>query len=159
MMTKTTLCLEELRAYYKENFPLYAFIELEILEASPQHAKCAIPLSPNNVNHFGVLHAAVQWAAAETLGGVVFWSSFSAADYLIVVTDVSIHFHRPATTDLTSETSITRDEIKRMDEQLKHVGKAGFTLEIELKNASDTTVTKAVANYHVRKRELFPRFN
>lgn len=149
------LDVQVLQRYLEENLPIYSFIGLQILEADPEGAKCFVPLSRNNTNHFGSVHAAVQWAMAEVLGGVISFPNFGGEDILTVVKEVTIRFERPAMTDLTSETSIGAGEIQRIKGDLAEGGKADFTLDIEVKDSSGTTVARVTGLYHTRRKDLY----
>ena len=147
--------VEELQRYFEKNLPLYKHIGLKILEAQHGVAKCFVPLNDRNANHFGVLHAAIQWAVAEALGGVIGFGHFGTDEILTVVKEFSIAFKQPAATNITSETSIGSDEIDRVRDDLDHIGKSEFKLEIELKNSSGEVVATAIGLYHSRKRKLY----
>ena len=147
--------VQELQLYFEKNLPIYKHIGLKILEARHGVAKCFVPLNNNNSNHFGILHAAVQWAVAEALGGVIGFGNFGTEEILTVVKDFSIAFKQPAATNITSETSISPDEIDRVKNELANIGKSEFTLEIELKNSSSQVVATGTGRYHSRKKELY----
>jgi acyl-coenzyme A thioesterase PaaI-like protein len=146
---------KELQRYFEKNLPLYKHIGLKILEARNGVAKCFVPLNDRNSNHFGVLHAAVQWAVAEALGGVIGFGNFGTEEILTVIKEFSIAFKQPAATDITSETSISPNDIDRVRNELDHIGKSEFMLEIELKNSFGEVVATATGLYHSRKRALY----
>ena len=128
---------------------------MEILEASPLQARCSVPLLASNTNHFGTIHAAIQWAVAETLGGIICWTNFGMDTYLGVVTQVTIDFKRPATTAIISEATISREEIDHLTRELDAEGKGNYSLEIELRDTSNQVVASASAKYHARRPEMF----
>ncbi len=102
------------------------------------------------------MHAAIQWAVCETLGGVIFLSNFGVESrFLGVVRDMEIKFLRPATTALVSETSVDDGEIESVRRSLESTGKADFTLSISLSDSNGAKVAVAEASYHIRDRSLF----
>ena len=127
--------VKELQRYFEKNFPLYRHAGIKILEARHGEAKCYAPLKESNSNHFGGLHAAIQWAMAEVLGGVIIFYDFRTEEVFGLVKDFYIAFKQQATTDITSETSISPHEIDRVKDELDNIGKSELALEIELKNS------------------------
>ena len=57
--------------------------------------RCRIPLNDQNKNHIDTVHAAIQWAAAEVLGGLVIAVNFRDPPLFVAVRSVSIDFLRP----------------------------------------------------------------
>ncbi|MEM8942030.1 MAG: DUF4442 domain-containing protein, partial [Pseudomonadota bacterium] len=89
----------------RELLPLYKHIDLTIESVSGGVFRCKIPLNEANKNHFGTVHAALQFAVAEVLGGLVGESLGVLNDQHVgVVKNFEIHFKKPATTDVIAET-------------------------------------------------------
>lgn len=148
--------IETLRDYYRNNFPIYDYIGLEIVEATPISAMCSVPLKPDNINHFGTVHAAVQWAVCETLGGVIYLTNLGlSSKFLGVVKSMDISFIQPATTALLSSTSVDESELVRVSKELESSGKSDFLLPIVLKDEQNRVVASARGTYHLRDRALF----
>ena len=72
-----------IEARLKRNFPIYDYVGLEIESASDGIYRCVVPLRESNVNHIATVHAAIQWAAAEVLGGMVVMSVFCSEPGLV----------------------------------------------------------------------------
>lgn len=154
-MKSPVVDIEMVKRHYALNFPLYQFMGLEVLEAGPLKYRCGVPLNEKNMNHFGTIHAAVQWALAETLGGMFLWANFGFDRYLGVVANMNIRFRRPACTAVTSEACITEKELHRVQEELQTLCKTVYTLTIDVRDMSDELIATASAVYHARDSRLF----
>ncbi len=122
---------------------------VKVLEAGRGHAVASVPLEGNG-NHFGVIYAGVQFTVAEMLGGVVALATFDAAKYYPLVKGVDIKFTGMARSDLRAETSLSDDEIARIEAEAAEKGKADFTLDAVVKDEAGQTVSVTHGLYQLR---------
>ena len=59
----------------RRTFPIYDFVGIEVQSAREGVYRCFVPFRPENLNHIATIHAAIQWAASEGLGGLVMMSA------------------------------------------------------------------------------------
>jgi acyl-coenzyme A thioesterase PaaI-like protein len=59
-----------IRRFLWKKAPIYKHIGLTVESAGNGVYSCRIPLNVQNGNHIGTIHACIQWAAAEMLGGL-----------------------------------------------------------------------------------------
>lgn len=144
-----------LEARVREMCPLYEHIGL-CIERLDDVIACSVPLSASNVNHLGGMHAAVQWAVAEAIGGIAYFAHPELGDCWIAVRDVTITFHRVARTDLRAEARFDADHRSAIVEQLDAEGTADYQVEIVLIDTDGTAVTTAVGHYYLRRRTTEP---
>ncbi|MEM6606868.1 MAG: YiiD C-terminal domain-containing protein, partial [Pseudomonadota bacterium] len=114
----------------RELLPLYKHIDLTIESVSGGVFRCKIPLNEANKNHFGTVHAALQFAVAEVLGGLVGESLGVLNDQHVgVVKNFEIHFKKPATTDVIAETRMPVGDLTALAERIEADGRVDFDLE------------------------------
>ncbi len=137
------------------NLPIYGHIEARVEELG-QTVRCSVPLKPKNQNHFGAVHAALQFAACEMSGALALSQhpAIRGGGYRLVVRNLSIDFVKPAMTDVEATAIITEAQQQNLIETLESTGKAQLELPIELADTEGVVVAKATGQYHIsRKRE------
>ena len=103
------------------------------------------------MNHISTIHAAIQWAASEVLGGLVMMSALEGLPFFAVVKNVSIDFKRPARTDVTTETLFGADEAARFKADFEKNGEAEFSLHCVVRDEDGVEVAIAQGGYLARK--------
>lgn len=142
-----------LEQYLREHLPLYDYMDLKIECASGGEYRCSVPLHERNSNHFGTVHAALQWAAAEVLGGLVYFSAIENDDrFLAVVKSFSIEFRKPAFTNLVVETHFSDAQLAGIKSALEEHGRYNFELDAVVKNSAGETVAESHGVYAIRSR-------
>jgi len=141
----------KLQESFRENFPLYEYMQLSVESAPDGVFRCSVPLTRNNSNHFHTVHAALQFALAEVLGGAV-WVACKPKgnDFLPVVRSFRIDFKRHASSDLVGETHFSAAQAATMKAELATKGRFDFKLESILRNAEGETIATGVGDYAIR---------
>ncbi len=113
---------EQILADMKGLVRLYETLDLSIgIDGARYWAR--MPLNDQTRSHVGTVHAAVTWAVAEVIGGVVVLHVFGGpTKVFLVVKHVSIDFVGPARSDVTAETTFGAAEA---DELVKAVFEDG----------------------------------
>ena len=141
----------KLQASFRNNFPLYDFMELSVERAPEGVFRCSMPLSRATSNHFGAVHAALQFALAEVMGGAVWVAAKpKGSDFVPVVRSFQIHFKRPAMTDLVAEVKFSEGDAQTLRRELKAKGRYDYKLESTLRNAGGDTIATATGDYAIR---------
>ncbi len=146
--------LQKLQASLYRRLPLYEHIGLTILEAGNRN-RFRVPLNERNKNHFGSVHAALQWAVAEAVGGVAgttLTALKNSGEYFLVVKQVTIDFLKPAMTDVDALVIITDEQIATIDQDLKEHGKVEWELNCDITNSTGEIVAKTNATYYASKK-------
>ncbi|MEW6472010.1 MAG: PaaI family thioesterase [Actinomycetota bacterium] len=130
--------------------PLYEHIGIRI-ESVGEVLACTVPLTEANANHLGGVHAAVQWAAAEVLGGIAFLAHPELGDCWIVVPDLNITFKRVARTALRAEAVFDAVRVDDVAAQLAATGRADYEVAMTLRDTTGDVVATAVGHYHLRR--------
>lgn len=140
-----------LQAGLHKSFPIYEFVGLEVESASEGVYRCFVPYRPSNMNHISTIHAAIQWAASEVLGGLVMMSALEGLAFFAVVKNVSIDFKRPARSGITTETFFDDAEVARLRADFEKNGEGEFSLHCVVRDEDGVEVASADGGYLARK--------
>ncbi|WP_299009496.1 DUF4442 domain-containing protein [uncultured Shewanella sp.] len=129
---------------------IYDYMDLKY-RCEPDGRYCVhVPLTKKTANHFQSFHAAFQFAAAESLGGIVIFETRKVRAYTPLVRSVSIDFKKPAMTDLYAEAIFSKQQSRCMNTAMENTGRYDFSLTIEIKNTENEVVSILTAEYAVR---------
>ena len=123
---------------------------LKIVGLKDHYVKMVMPLE-GNVNHVGIMYAGSLFTLGEVTGGIYWGIEFDREKSFPLVKEITIQFKRPAATDVTLEAAFDEAEVKKVEAEMDDVGKADFTLDLELKDANDVTVSLVHGIWQVRK--------
>lgn len=142
-----------LQEWWRSACPLFEHIGLTVESVEDEIYRCHVPLTKANSNHFNTMHAAIQMAVAEALGGIVGMSIISPDDRARVfgaVRSVSVEFLYPARTSVIAETRFETDIANQLRAAIANGEDSEFTLESEVRDESGKIVAKATSKYIVR---------
>ena len=108
---------------------------IHIEEMRDRYVKVVLPLAPN-INHIGTMYAGSLFTVGEYVGGPIFMASFDHTKYYPIVKALSIQYRRPATTDVTVEASLSKEEVEAVQKEADANGKADWKMDLELKDKS-----------------------
>jgi hypothetical protein len=99
------------------------------------------------------MHAALQWASAEVLGGlIVAASGIDLAKYLAVVKSFHIEFKKPATSAIVGEARFSDSDMNAMLRRLDDHGRCDFELDAYIKDEAGETVAQGRGVYAIRTK-------
>jgi thioesterase domain-containing protein len=136
--------------YLEKAIKIIEKMGMRILDFQKQSVKIMLPKEPN-VNHIGTVYAGSLFSLADFAGGVLFYSVFDIRKYYPLLKDVTITFKRPATTDITVETSMTPEQAEGIKKITDETGKADWALDLELKDQQGNVCCIAHANFQMRR--------
>jgi hypothetical protein len=97
------------------------------------------------------MHAALQWASAEVLGGLVLAASgLDLSKFLGVVKSFQIDFKKPAETAVIAEAFFSDTQMGAMELALQDHGRHDFELTIVVRSVEGDTLAEAKGVYAVR---------
>lgn len=128
--------------------PILGAMGLEVLEAAPGRAAARIPAGPN-VNHFGVAYAGSLFSVAEMLGGII-GGFFDVPGAIPLVKRLEIDFTRPAMSAATARTTLSPEDIARVQAEASENGKSNFELLTEVTDDEGTVVARTHGFYQLR---------
>jgi acyl-CoA thioesterase FadM len=98
------------------------------------------------------MYAGSLFTLGEIMGGAIFVASMDINKYFPLVKEVQIRYRRPATTDITVETSFSEDQIRNIVAVLEEKGKSDVPLELNLIDAHGEVVSIVTGTWQVRKK-------
>lgn len=102
----------------------------------------ALPYSGTVHNHLKTVHAAAQYALAETASGDTLLALFPDLEGKVVpvLRDSKLKFKRPAETQVTAFTEVIEDDVARFREQLSRRGRSTIGVGVKVcDEAGDVT--------------------
>jgi thioesterase domain-containing protein len=141
---------KDLVSYLEKAIKIIEKMGMRILDFQKQSVKIMLPKEPN-VNHIGTVYAGSLFSLADFAGGVLFYSTFDLRKYYPLLKEVTITFKRPATTDITVETSMTPEQAEGIKKIADETGKADWALDLELKDEQGNICCIAHANFQMRR--------
>ena len=142
---------KNLQAELRKVLPIYSTISLEVVSAD-DILETKVPLSTNNMNHLGTMHAGITWMAAEVLGGLAYLGhSQDFGQAWAAVKDVEIEFKRPVTSGISAKASFPPNERRRIASELKEKRRSKFALKIEVTDEEGNLCAVATGNYVLRR--------
>jgi acyl-coenzyme A thioesterase PaaI-like protein len=141
-----------IEATVRKMCPLYTHIGLRV-ETLGDTIAATVPLTPANTNHLGGVHAAVQWALAEAVGGIAYFAHPELGPCWIAVRDVTIAFASVARTALRAEASFGAAQVDSILRQLDEHGTADYAVDINVRDTAGRVVTTATGHYYLRRTE------
>lgn len=135
--------------------PLYAHVGLSVELARDGRYRCRLPMTAANSNHLGTIHAALQWALAEVLGGLAVLSIFPPerfAQLYAAVCGAEVSFLKPARSSLVAEARLAAGKQARVRQAVDAGGEGRFSLDTEVCLEDGSVVAVLHADYIVRPR-------
>ena len=126
---------------------------LKVVGLRKGYVKLTVPLDDNE-NHIGTMYAGALFTLAEIPGGAICMSTFDMDKYYSVAKEMTISFRKPAKTETTIEIMLSENEARRIESEAEIKGKAEFTLEGDLKNASGEIVAHSRGVYQLRSKQV-----
>ncbi len=142
--------LAALTSGVRELVPILGAMELSVVDARRGHAAAEIPAAPN-ANHFGAMYAGSLFSVAEMLGGVLGFNSFDLEGFVPIVKSLEIRFLKPATGAVRATTTLSEDEIARIEADARATGRAQFVLTAEITDEAGVVVGATEGVYQMRR--------
>lgn len=143
--------VKQIEATVKQVLPLAKFMDVEVLSAADGDYRCRVPLNEQTKNHFNSVHAAIQWAGAELLGGLIWIQNQPGSNYRFVMREMTIRFLKPAMDDIEACAQFDDAQINAMKSDLQETGRHDFELEAEIKNKNGDVLATTTGCYAIRK--------
>jgi thioesterase domain-containing protein len=141
---------KDLVSYLEKAIKIIDKMGMRILDFKKQSVKIMLPKEPN-VNHIGTVYAGALFSLADFAGGVLFYSAFDLRKYYPLLKEVTITFKRPATTDITVETSMSPEQAEGIKKIADETGKADWALDLELKDEQGNICCFVHCTFQMRK--------
>lgn len=143
--------VKQIEATVKQVLPLAKFMDVKVLSAADGDYRCRVPLNEQTKNHFNSVHAAIQWAGAELLGGLIWIQNQPGSNYRFVMREMTIRFLKPAMDDIEACAQFDDAQINAMKSDLQETGRHDFELEAEIKNKNGDVLATTTGCYAIRE--------
>ncbi len=144
---------EDAKRLVTEQIPLARLMHLALEEASAAQVRLHLPLAGELCNHVGGLHAAAQFAAAETAALVIGYLQFAAGGVTCISKAVDLRFRKPARADLwaTAQPEKGAGEGSALAVRLTAEGKVDVPVLVALVDAAGERVADGTITVNIRR--------
>jgi len=106
------------------------------------------------MNHLDTVHAAAQFALAETASGDTLLGLFPdlEGDFVPLLRDSHLKFKRPACSDVKASAEVSEEAVARFRERLIRKGRASLTVEVEIRDIDDVVTSYGSFNWYVMEK-------
>jgi uncharacterized protein (TIGR00369 family) len=136
-------------AKLRQILPLYDFIELTV-DSLDSEARCSVPLSVSNRNHFGAMHAGILFSLAEVTAGCVFSMHKALSGRLVIAKNVEIRYLRPAMSAVYAIASLSEEVAREIQTAIEQDVKIDCRVPVTLFNDANEIVAEAVGIFVLR---------
>lgn len=143
---------DEVQSFLRRLIPFYDHIDLTIESAQDGVYRCSLPLNDRTKNHLDTVHAAIQFASAEVLGGLVIAFNFQGSKLFVAVRSVNIEFLRPARSGILAEVLFPNERVEEIRRQLAATGDVDFEVRAVVRDSSGREVAVTTGQYVARKQ-------
>jgi acyl-coenzyme A thioesterase PaaI-like protein len=104
-------------------------------------------------NHIGSIHAAAQFALAETQSGLYLESVFPEykGTFIPLLRSSSVKYKTPATTEVYAIANASKESLKKFETQFLKKGRAGITVFVELRDTNNVTTMLGEFGWFIQK--------
>lgn len=139
----------------RRDLPIYEYMDFHVECASNGVYRCSVPLNERTSNQFHTVHAALQWASVEALGGLFWFAAKPPGDAFIpLVKRFEIDFKRPAGSEITAEAHFPESEGERLRARLAEDGRFDFVLDSTIRDSEGVTVAIGKGFYVIRSTRV-----
>jgi acyl-coenzyme A thioesterase PaaI-like protein len=119
----------------------------------PEAGSLFLDDSPDVRNHLGTIHAAAQFALAESCSGDFLQGRFAelAPGYIGVVRRAEVVYRAPACGRIRAEASVEEPRLREFEERLRSRGRAFISVSVAVRDAEGTTTLSATIEWFARK--------
>ncbi|MBA3826155.1 MAG: YiiD C-terminal domain-containing protein [Ktedonobacterales bacterium] len=124
-----------------EAVPFAKSLGIEIVAYTPNEVKLRLPLRPDLTNHMGTMHAAAQYALAETASGALNLLIFGEqlGNLLPLNRSAQIEYRRPSRGTLIAHGELGDEALQQVRDAFAAEGRAKFSTAVALYDESDLT--------------------
>ena len=112
---------------------------LDRLEAGRGHVRLRMPLAGNE-NHVNVMYLGAYTVLAEAAAAIPGISILDTDRFFPIVKDISVDFHRPATSDVFAEYGLDEGQIDALLADLERKGSATYVAQFPMHDADGVHV-------------------
>lgn len=139
---------EELKAAITETIPWVKMSSLFVETFEEGHVKLCVPAA-NHLNHVGIVYAGTHFMLMEVAGAALFLATYGIQKYIPVNKAMSIRYLKPATTDISCELWMDREEGLQKLKPVEERGKGEWILDMTVTDAHGIVVSTSTCTYYL----------
>jgi thioesterase domain-containing protein len=112
------------------------------------HVKLCVPVE-NHLNHVGIIYAGTHFMLMEVAGAALFLATYGIEKYIPINKGMSIRFLKPATTDISCELRLDREEGLEKLKPIEEKGRGEWVLDMSITDAHGTIVSTSTCTYYL----------
>jgi len=114
-----------------------------------------LPFDGHVHNHLQTVHAAAQFALAETASGDALLSLFPdlVSEVVPLLRDSQIKYKSPATTAITAYPMVSDEAVSHFLDRLERKGRASITMDVVLRDDNEVVTCRGSFNWYVQRIE------
>ena len=112
------------------------------------HVKLCVPVE-NHLNHVGIVYAGTHFMLMEVAGAALFLATYGIEKYIPINKGMSIRFLKPATTDISCELRLDREEGLEKLKPVEEKGRGEWVLDMTVTDALGTIVSTSTCTYYL----------
>lgn len=124
----------------------------EIIEK--RHVRFVMPVKEMHMNHVNIVYAGSFFVLAESAGASLIFSAYAedTNGYTPIISNVSIDYLKPATTDLVVDMTISEEEAKEKIAKIDERGKGRYPLDVPVHDMEGNHCATAHITYYLYKK-------
>ena len=112
------------------------------------HVKLFVPATIH-MNHVGIVYAGTHFMLMEVSGAALFLATYGIKQFLPINKGMNIRFLKPATTDISCELRMDKDQAEEKLKPIKERGKGEWVLDMTVTDAHSTIVSTSTCTYYL----------
>ena len=112
------------------------------------HVKLCVPVT-NHLNHVGIVYAGTHFMLMEVAGAALFLATYGIEKYIPINKGMSIHYLKPATTDISCELWLDSEEGQEKLKPVEEKGRGEWVLDMTVTDAHGTIVSTSTCTYYL----------
>ncbi len=111
-----------------------------------------LPFSERVLNHLQTIHAAAQFALAETASGEMLQILFPdlVGKVVPVIRDSQMKFRKPASKSIVAYPTVPDESVAKFNEQFSKKGRASISVTVEVRDAENTITSTGIFNWFIQ---------
>ena len=131
------------------NIPLVSHLGIEEKDENTLKLAC----HQNVINHIGTIHAAAQFALAETQSGHYLAALFPQykGKFLPLLRSSTVKYKNPASSEIYAEAIAKEADLKKFEAQFLKKGRATISVEVKVRDKEEVVTMQGEFNWFVQR--------
>jgi acyl-coenzyme A thioesterase PaaI-like protein len=139
---------EELKKAITDTIPWVKTSGICIETFAEGHVKLSVPAS-SHLNHVGIVYAGTHFMLMEVAGAALFLATYGIEKFIPINKGMSIRFLKPATTDISCELRLDKEEGREKLRPVEEKGRGEWVLDMTVTDAKGTIVSSSTCTYYL----------